>query len=239
MTDPYRFERAGGPDYFGLLQAMHRTLHPDLYLEIGSRTGNSLSMARGDFIAVDPTFVLKRFTTFPGRQGHLFQMTSDAFFESGFLEALGRRVDFGFLDGMHHFEFLLRDFMQAERRAAPGATLTLHDCCPYNANMTERDRDRVRGRAWTGDVWKVLVILLDLRTDLEITVYDAAPTGIVSITGLDPENRTLDAAYDDLMARYTDLDIDTFGAGRFYDLFEYSDSAAYIAQAPAAISADD
>lgn len=234
MTDLSRFERAAGPDYFGLLQAMHRQLKPALYLEVGSRTGNSLSMAQGDFIAVDPTFTLKRFTTFPGRQGHLFQMTSDAFFESGFLQALGRRVDFAFLDGMHHFEFLLRDFMNAERNAAPGATLTLHDCCPYNANMTERDRAKVRGRAWTGDVWKVLAILLELRPDLEVTVYDAAPTGIVAITGLDPENRVLDGAYDDLMTRFTDLDIERFGAGRFYDLFDYADTAAYIAQAPAA-----
>ncbi|WP_338420769.1 class I SAM-dependent methyltransferase [Pontivivens ytuae] len=207
---------------------MHLTLKPDLYLEVGSRTGNSLALAQGDFIAVDPTFVLKRFATFPGRQGHLFQMPSDDFFETEFLEGMGRKVDFAFLDGMHHFEFLLRDFMNTEKRAAPGATVTLHDCCPFNANMTERDRANVRGRAWTGDVWKVLVILLRHRPDLEIAVYDAAPTGIVSITGLDPESRTLDAAYDDLMAEFMELHIASFGPERFYDLFDYADSAAYI-----------
>jgi len=230
MIDPDGFIPAKGPDYFGLLKAMHDKLQPALYLEIGSRTGNSLAMAQGDFIAVDPTFVLKRFTTFPGQQGHLFQITSDAFFESGFLQTMGRKIDFGFLDGMHHFEFLLRDFMNAERLSAPGATLTLHDCCPYNANMTERDREKVKGRAWTGDVWKVLVILLKHRSDLQITVYDAAPTGIVSITGLDPESRALDNIYDDLMAQYLDLHMNTFGAERFYDMFDYADSAAYIDQ---------
>jgi len=233
MSKTDTFRPAQGPDYFGLLKAMHQTLKPALYLEVGSRTGNSLAMATGDFIAVDPTFVLKRFTTFQGQQGHLFQMTSDAFFESGFLQAMNRKVDFGFLDGMHHFEFLLRDFMNAERLSAPGATLTLHDCCPFNANMTERDRDNVRGRAWTGDVWKVIPILMELRPDLEITVYDAAPTGIVSITNLDPESRVLNDAYDDLMDRYTTLDIETYGASRFYDLFEYADSADYIAQVTA------
>ncbi|QIK42318.1 class I SAM-dependent methyltransferase [Pontivivens nitratireducens] len=229
MTNQFR--PAQGTEYFALLKAMHKQLKPALYLEIGSRTGNSLSMAAGDFIAIDPTFVLKRFTTFPGQQGHLFQMPSDDFFETGFLQAVGRQIDFGFLDGMHHFEFLLRDFMNSERNAAPGATLTLHDCCPFNANMTERDRANVRGRAWTGDVWKVLVILLELRPDLQITVYDAAPTGIVSITGLDPQNRVLNDAYDDLMARYIDLNISDFGATRFYDMFEYASSAAYIADA--------
>lgn len=182
-------------------------------------------------MAVDPEFRLKRFQTFPGRQGHLFQMTSDEFFSSGFLAALGRRPDLAFLDGMHLFEFLLRDFMNAERASAPGGVIALHDCCPFNAVMAERTWVRRRSREWTGDVWKVLMILQSLRPDLKIEVFDAAPTGLVVVTGLDPENTTLVAAYDKLVAELTDVTLEDFGAARFFERFAYADSATFIAAA--------
>lgn len=226
------FQRASGPSYFELLSALHRSLSPDLYLEIGSRTGNSLALAQGDFIAVDLAFNLKRLQTFPGRQGHLFQMSSDDFFASGFLEALGRKPDFAFLDGMHLFEFLLRDFMNAEARMDPGGVIALHDCCPFDSAMAERERGR--SRAWTGDVWKLVPILQELRPDLSIEVFDAAPTGLVVIRNLDPSSRVLEAAYPQLEPALRDVTIESYGPARFYESFAWSSAAEFIARAEAA-----
>lgn len=229
---PYR--RASGPDYFKLLGAMHERLNPELYLEVGSRTGNSLAMTKGDFIAIDPVFNLKKLTVFPGRQAYFFQMPSDDFFASDFLTKTGLRPDFSFLDGMHHYEFLLRDMMNAEAAAKPGGVIALHDCCPFNAVMTERTWVRRRTREWTGDVWKVLSILIDKRPDLTIKVYDAAPTGLVVIENADPENRVLQENYDDLIAEYDGVEIEDYGVAKFYDSFEYACTADYLAETKAA-----
>jgi hypothetical protein len=44
---------------------------------------------------------------------------------------------------------------------------------------------------WTGDVWRTLWALRQYRPDLDITVLDAGPTGLVLITGLDPASTLL------------------------------------------------
>lgn len=126
---------------------------------------------------------------------------------------------------MHLFEFLLRDFMNTEKRAKPTTTVALHDCCPWNARMALRDRET---QAWTGDVWKTLVILLRERPDLSIKVYDAKPTGLVVIDGLDPTNTVLDDKYDALLAEFQGMGLDAFGAEAFYGLFDYHSTDAYL-----------
>lgn len=229
-ADP-SYRRASGQDYFKLLKAMHTTLKPSLYLEVGSRTGNSLALTDCDFIAIDPVFNLKRLTVFPAGRAHFFQMPSDDFFATDFLKRSEMQPDFCFLDGMHHYEFLLRDYMNAEAAAAPGASIALHDCCPFNAVMTERTWVRRRTREWTGDVWKVLAILLAYRPDLSVKVYDAAPTGLVVIENADPSNKVLQDKYDDLIAEFDGVEIGDYGPEKFFGSFDYADTAAYIAAA--------
>ena len=48
-------------------------------------------------------------------------MTSDDFFASHDLAQVlgGRPVDLAYIDGMHQFEFALRDFMNLERYVGP------------------------------------------------------------------------------------------------------------------------
>ena len=227
------FVHASGPDYFRLLKAMHKQLKPSLYLEVGSRTGNSLALTDCDFIAIDPVFNLKRLTVFPGRQAYFFQMPSDDFFASDFLAKTELRPDFSFLDGMHHYEFLLRDMINAEAASAPGGAIALHDCCPFNAVMTERKWVRRRTREWTGDVWKVLAILLDKRPDLSIKVYDAAPTGLVVIENADPNNTALKDQYDAILAQYDGVEIKDYGVTNFFDSLEYADTSAYLTETQA------
>jgi hypothetical protein len=51
---------------------------------------------------------------------------------------------------------------------------------------------------WTGDVWKVVSVLRKYRPDLQIYSLNAAPTGLVLITRLDPTSSLLHDKYFDI-----------------------------------------
>ena len=63
-----------------------------------------------------------------------------------------------FSDGMHHFEYLLRDFINTEKYSHKGTIATLHDCYPVNTEIANRDmnydrRVDVATRIWwAGDM---------------------------------------------------------------------------------------
>ena len=218
-----------GIRYVRMLGRLHAVLNPNWYLEVGTFTGRSLAKANCNFVAVDPKFRLKAPLNHPGAsQMHLFQQSSDSFFASGFAERNDIRFDFAFLDGLHHYDVLLRDFMNAEKVMSKGGVITLHDCCPSTADMTVRDK--VRG-AWTGDVWKTLLILIRQRPDLRIHVADAAPTGLVVIDSLDSESKIIPDHYDALIDEYRTLQIEDLDGGIFgyYENFELKSPEDVIA----------
>lgn len=194
--------KAQGQNYIDFLGDMHRALTPEWYLEVGTQTGRSLALAEANSVAIDPEFRVKQDVIKAKGQLVLMQQTSDAFFASGFLGQTGLTFDLAFLDGMHLYEYLLRDFINAERHMAPGAQIVMHDCMPWNENMALRDRDEVETRAWTGDVWKVIPILKEYRPDLKVHLFDAAPTGLVVVENLDPTNRVLEEKYDEIRSRF-------------------------------------
>ncbi|MGB3148085.1 MAG: glycosyltransferase, partial [Paracoccaceae bacterium] len=132
-------------------------------------------------------------------------------FASRLLDRLGLKIDLAFLDGMHLFEYLLRDFINTERHMAPDGLVTLHDCVPFNRVMAERDWDRAKTRSWTGDVWKLVPILRAYRPDLTVEVLDLAPTGLVTVRNLDPENTSLADQYDEIVSKYLNVTLADFG----------------------------
>lgn len=198
------FPKIGGMRYLRFLKALHERLEPEWYLEIGTFMGASLQHARCKSIAVDPEFKIQREILGGKPALHCLAMTSDEFFASGVAEALGARFDLAFLDGMHRFEFLLRDFMGAERLSSPDGTIVLHDCIPLSYVGVEREWDTEATKAWTGDVWKVVPILRRYRPDLKIRTVDCPPSGLVMVSGLDPDSRVLEDAYEEIVAAYMD-----------------------------------
>lgn len=216
--------KINGLPYLRFLGRLHQALQPNWYLEIGTFRGRSLEKVDCNFVAVDPNFRLKNTISKPSAsQMHLMQMTSDLFFKSGFAEKNEMRFDLAFLDGLHHFECLLRDFINTEPLMSENGVVTLHDCCPLNSEMTVREYKT--GAAWTGDVWKTLTILLQERPDLNIQVASAAPTGLVVINNLDPKNTTLRDNYDALVEKFMNMSLGDFENGfeGFYDQFELID----------------
>jgi predicted O-methyltransferase YrrM len=222
---PFSRPRHEGAGYLKLLRRLHALQRPRRYLEIGTAAGKTLALARCASIAVDPRFRLAHDVR-QGKPGgkpacHLFETTSDAFFAAHDPTALlGGPIDLAFIDGMHHFEFALRDFINVERHCRPDSLIVLHDCLPIDDHMARRDpRDRARAaqspypNAWAGDTWKALWILQRYRPDMRIFAFDAPPSGLVVVTRLDPSSTLLKERYDEALAAAAAVDLAGFYAG--------------------------
>lgn len=221
------YRRASGQRYTEFFDRLHADLHVDWYMEIGCRAGRSFAPVRSKTIAVDPFF--KAETNIIGAKPRLFvfQETSDDFFASGFMKTNKIKLSFSFLDGMHLFEFLLRDFINAEAASLAKGVIAMHDCCPFTERMQTRDLDNLPPGAWTGDVWKIIPILQEYRPDLKITVLGCRPTGLVMVSNLKPASTVLKDNYDEIIRRFTPLDLESHGVAKFYDSFAYTDPQGF------------
>lgn len=226
-TGPYR--RLSGQRYADFLADLHQAMTFDWYLEIGCRQGRTFGPVKSNTIAVDPYFRAEQNIINAKRRLFIFQETSDDFFATGFLKQAGITLGFSFLDGMHLFEFLLRDVINTEAQSSPDGVIALHDCIPFKEAMTTRDLDNLPRGPWAGDVWKLIPILQEYRPDLKITVLGARPTGLVLLSNLDPKNTVLKRNYDKILARYTAQSFADFGPERFYDSYQTVDPEAYAA----------
>lgn len=205
------------PDHYAVLDLMCRLLRPKSYLEVGTLHGQTLAIPQCPSIGVDPRFALTHDVAGGKPQTHLYQMTSDDFFRRHDARAvLGvKSIDLFFLDGLHIYEFLLRDFLHAERLAARNSVILMHDCLPLEAVMTYRSQDeylavgaaqaRIPGW-WTGDVWKILPILARHRPDLKIVAIDCPPSGLIAVTNLDPASTVLEERYAGIVEEFAGLD---------------------------------
>jgi hypothetical protein len=198
------------------LRRIHELARPRNYLEIGVNDGRSLALSRVPSIAVDPAFKV----TVPQRVDvHLVKATSDDFFarpdpilhlRSGrnpfrnlrrgrapFAHYRGGTIlDLAFIDGMHLFEFALRDFMNVERFAHWSSIIVFDDMLPRNVDEAARDRHT---SDWAGDVFKVIPVLRAYRPDLTLIPVDTTPTGVLMVLGADPSSNVLKAHYEEIV----------------------------------------
>jgi hypothetical protein len=194
-------------EYLTVLDKIQQRLRPRTYVEIGVRFGTSMQLALPGTVTVgiDPAAEIR----YPvPRRTRIFSTTSDDFFATHDLrtELGGQPVDMAFIDGMHLFEFALRDFVNIERAAAPGSAILVHDCYPIDAATAARERTT---KLWSGDIWKLTLALRDRRPDLSVVTIDAAPTGLALITNLDPTSRVLGDDLDGVIDEYGPLHFDT------------------------------
>jgi len=193
-----------GEDYLALLARLHAHLRPRTYLEVGVSSGKSLRLVAPGTraIGVDPQ---PRVALPLPPDAKVFAESSDAFFAQRDVKAElgGLPVELAFIDGMHHFEFALRDFMNLERLCTRDSVILLHDCYPWCEIAARRER---ASGLWTGDVWRVVPLLKEQRPDLEIHTIAAPPSGLCMVRNLDPASRLIADNLEALCARYRDLD---------------------------------
>jgi hypothetical protein len=187
-----------GKHYLAILASLQQQLQPATYLEIGVFSGASLTLVhpRTDAIGIDPEPRIARPLTARTR---VFAETSDEFFARRNLSAEfgGRALELAFIDGMHRFEFVLRDFINIEKHCSPSASVLLHDCYPLDAASSSRERNT---QFWSGDVWRAVVALKKYRPDLRVATLAVPPTGLGVIRRLDPASRILAERYDEIVA---------------------------------------
>jgi tetratricopeptide (TPR) repeat protein len=200
-----------GPTYTELLAMLHRTLSPRTYLEIGVAQGVSLKLAQAStrVVGIDPAPQLQQI---PGANTTVHTVMSDDYFSTRDVRADfgGLPIDMAFIDGAHLFEQALKDFINVERHATPQSVILLHDTYPLTRLTAERDR---RSEFWSGDVWRLVLVLKKYRPDLSFSNVGASPTGLGVVRALDPGShvlqRNLDAIIDEFMAvDYSVLDAD-------------------------------
>ena len=101
--------------------------------------------------------------------------------------------------------------------------------------MAERVRnprgriDREFASHWAGDVWKLYPILREFRPDLEITILDCAPTGLVMIRNMDSKSTVLRDNYETIVARYIDVVLDDEGLLRLRQSMTIASAEAILA----------
>lgn len=222
----------GGPTHGPVLSALHTMLKPRTYLEIGVERGDTLRLAQCPSIAVDPEMKLEEAAIGEKEACLLFRMPSDRFFEKYNPEALlGGKIDLAFLDGMHLFEFLLRDFINTEKYCRRNSVIALHDCIPTDLYLARRHRldqslaqqTRIRG-GWCGDVWKTVLILKRYRPDLRIFAFDSALTGVILVTNLNPNSTELTERYAEAVDTYAPVTLRDYGLKRYLEELAIKDA---------------
>ena len=201
-----------GEDYFRVLARIHRHLRPRTYLEIGVSRGDSLAcvLPATQVLGIDPAPNLAKP---PPANVRIYRETSDDFFArySPRAELGGAPVELAFIDGMHHFEYALRDFINVERSCERGSVILMHDCYPLDERTAQREQ--VTG-FWSGDIWRLLLLLRERRPDLTVRTIATPPTGLGIVLNPDPSSRALAERRDELIAEYLARDFSVLAAAK-------------------------
>lgn len=190
--------------YLDFLRGLHERLRPRTYLEIGVAQGHSLALSRSRSVGIDPEFAVDQQIVAPTS---LLRMTSDQYF-AGLERAVARPfaelpIDLAYIDGMHHFEYALRDFIGVERYCARSSVVALDDVLPRNEQEAARGGQPPN---WTGDVFRIGPALAATRPDLKLLTVATEPTGTLLVTQLDPSSRVLRTLLDDIVREYVQPD---------------------------------
>jgi predicted O-methyltransferase YrrM len=188
-----------GMPYLAWLQWFHRTCNPRNYLEIGVNTGRSLQFALHNTkcVGVDPNPVLEYALT---ENQSVITADSDAFFaKNNVEELLGDKIELAFIDGLHHYDQVLKDFINVEKHSDKDTIVLLHDIYPVVPETATREWNTFY---WAGDTWKFMHVLKTYRPDLTVRTIPTFPTGLGFVHNLDANNTTLEDNFETILAEF-------------------------------------
>ena len=197
-------------DYYDLFAEIHKNHQPRVYIEIGVASGKSLALARtgARALGIDPALAVQSSPLYhsPENAPQLYGMTSDDFFATiDVVKEIGQpSFDVAFIDGLHHFDQVLRDFINLEKFAGKDSVILIHDCLPVAPQVATRERATA---FWTGDVWRIIPCLQAVRPDLEIMTLPLAPAGLAVVRRLDASSRVLARHYTGIVEQFEQLEL--------------------------------
>jgi hypothetical protein len=175
------------------LKKLFRKKNFKTYLEIGVFTGRVFfSVPAHNKIAVDPEFrfttskkIKKVFRRFSNLWAKFYEKTSDDFFADDASNLFQKnKIDVALVDGMHEYNYALRDIENSLKFLQREGVVFVHDCNPETREASvsfEEYKKRGFIEDWNGDVWKAIVHLRSLRNDVNVFVLDCDQgLGIVS-----------------------------------------------------------
>lgn len=208
-------EQKKNMNYKEFLSKIHEQLKPQYYVEIGIRQGATLALSRGMSVGIDPNFNINVETQSFVK---LFRCTSDDFFSKKNLrnELNNQSCEVSFIDGLHLFEYALRDFRNLEAHSEQESIVIFDDVRPRNEKEAERKQT---GGAWTGDIWKIYGCLQKYRPDLKLFLIHTQPTGLLFVTNLDPNNRNLWDSYDEIIEEFLEPKFPEYPGNEYFEQF--------------------
>ena len=224
-----KFFKANDGNYLDFLRALHRNIYEG-YFEIGTRTGDSLVLSQSPSIAIDPFFQLNENPIGNKDFCLMFQETSDSFFENRLPKLSGLKCQLAFIDGMHLFEYALKDFINLAKISSEKALFLFHDPIPWTFKMATRNNETLeRNEAWTGDIWKLVHILIDAGMKDNINLLSSAPSGLLAV--LNPDKKIiakLEKNYDKICAQWLDVELNENNLLKFYETGVFVKPEVYL-----------
>jgi hypothetical protein len=168
-----------------LIQSLITKNHYTNYLEIGVSIGTVFFRIKcNNKIAVDPVFGFNKFkiltrsirlNNLSNLTSRYFEKTSDDFFRDDASKTIKGKLDISLVDGMHEYAYALKDIQNTLNYLSDDGVIIIHDCNPASAanacSYADWEKRGFTGE-WNGDVWKSIVYLRSMRTDLHVFVAD-------------------------------------------------------------------
>lgn len=205
---------ASGLPLADLLRRAFEALRPRCVLEVGP--GLAGRIVNCDLICANPMPEGFADMENPRRRMTLcFRGDAGSFAATGIVQAVHKTgIDCLFLNVPTRFECILDAFIGCEAMSGEASVLFIPHCFPLNAMRgglpAESDPASAGSTApvWSGDTWKILEILKTYRPDLKILGFDCQPDGLLAIGGLNPDDRTLANARQDILRLFAPLAFD-------------------------------
>ncbi|AUD02426.1 class I SAM-dependent methyltransferase [Spirosoma pollinicola] len=182
-------------DRLDVIQTLMRQKNLKNYLEIGVENGHIFFRIKSTFkVAVDPKFIFdatrrlgKAIINPYNFNNQYFEKTSDAFFAQDAQRVFtAKKLQLALVDGMHEYQFALRDVENTLKYMQDDGVIIMHDCNPKTAGAAGRFEDWEVGE-WNGDVWRTIIHLRSQRPDLTVFVLDF-DQGLGIVTRKKPES---------------------------------------------------
>lgn len=169
-----------------ILNRISNKISAKKYLEIGCDSDVVFNSVNCDYkVGVDPS------------RGGTIRDTSDNFFKNN-----EETFDLIFIDGLHTFEQILKDFQNSFNFLNKGGYIVMHDLIPRN--WLEEHVPRISNN-WCGDVWKISFLLNNIKhhdyslilTDFGLGVFKKNHNDL-SFNKIDIQNKDFDFLYENL-----------------------------------------